>query len=120
MTSRSFVGFGGVQLGDGDDLGLGGEHGAELAQLAVQHGEVAGGVVGLTVDEMDVHAGALGVAEELVAQSDAAMRALHQAGNLHHHEVLAAVGYHPQHRFNGGKGVIGDFGLGGGAAGDKG
>ena len=52
-------------------------------------------------------------------QADAAVRALQQAGNLHHHEVLPPVSNHAQHRLYGGEGVVGNLGLGGGAPGDQ-
>ena len=68
---------------------------------------------------MNIDAGALGVAQELVAQADAAVRAFQQTGNLHHHEVLAAVGDDAQHRLNGGERVIGNLGPGGGTAGNQ-
>ena len=114
------VGLGGVQLADGHDLGLGGQHGAELAQFAVKHHEVAGRVVGLTVDEMDVHPGTFGVAKELVTQPDTTVGTFQQPGNLHHHEVLPAVCNYAQHRLDGGERVIGNFGLRRGASRDEG
>ena len=114
------AGFGGVQLGDGDDLGLGGQHGAEFPQLGVEHPVVAGRVVGQAVDEVDIHPRALGVAQELVAQADAAVGAFQQAGNFHHHKILPGVADHAQGRLNGGERIIGDFRAGGGAAGNQG
>ena len=87
-----FVGLGGVQFANRKHLGFGRQHGAELSEFTIEHDEIAGGIVGLPINEVYVHPSAFGVAQELVAQADAAVGALQEAGDLHHHEVLSAVG----------------------------
>ena len=119
-----------------DDHGFAGERmlavglargGREAGQLLVDDLEVfdrvgAAGCVG-DVDQMNQQAGALNVAEELGAQAGAEMRAFNEAGHIGDDEGLLvgllADGDHAEIGFEGGEGIIGDFGLGGGDAGDE-
>ncbi len=62
---------------------------------------------------MDQHAGALDVAEELVAQPDAAVGPLDEAGQVRQHEgALAADRHQAEIGVLGGEGIIGDLRLG--------
>ncbi len=143
-----FVGVADVGFGGDDNGGFGGEGGVEGAEFFGDGFEVGDGVsapirrqiggpgvraVGAVVereaevgdvDEVDDDAGALDVAEELDAEAGAEVGAFDEAGEVGDGEGLgvgevadlddAEVG------FEGGEGVVGDFGFGGGESGDEG
>ena len=69
--------------------GLAASMGLNSRNSRFEHEEIAGGVVGQTIDEVNVSAGAFGVAQELVTQADAAVGPFQEAGDLHHHEIPA-------------------------------
>ena len=64
------------------------------------------------VDEMEQHAAALDMAEETIAQPDALMRALDQAGKVGEHESATVDLDHAELRMQRGEGIIGDLRLG--------
>ena len=76
------------------------------------------------VDQVNQQAGALNVAEELGAKAGAEMGAFNEAGHIGDDEGLLigllADGDHAEVGFEGGEGIVGDFGPGGGDAGDEG
>ena len=61
---------------------------------------------------MQQHAAALGVAEEAVAEADAFMRALDQAGQVGEHEFALIDAHHAELRMQRGERVVGDLRLG--------
>ena len=70
---------------------------------------------------MEQQAGALDVAQEVVAQARTAGGASDQAGDVGEHGAIAAgAAHHPQVGHQGGEGVIGDAGPGGREHGDQG
>ncbi len=69
---------------------------------------------------MQQHAAALGVAEEAVAQSDAFMRALDQAGQIGEHELALVDTHHAELRMQRGEGIVGDLRLGRADRGEEG
>ena len=99
----------------------------EAGQLLVDDFEVLDGVgaaggVG-DIDQVEQEAGALDVAQELGAEAGAEVRAFDEAGHVGDDEGLLvgllADGDHAEVGLEGGEGVVGDFGLGGGDAGDE-
>ena len=77
--------------------------------MSVMH-RVGIGIEGGDVDDVQQQAGALQVAQELVAKAGALRRALDEAGNVGDDE--AAVGVHAHHAevgMQGGEGVVGDL-----------
>jgi hypothetical protein len=106
---------------------LGGGDG-EAGQLLVDDLEVFHGVgaaAGVAhIDQVEQQAGALDVAEELGAEAGAEVGAFDEAGHVGDDvgELvgLFADGDDAEVGLEGGEGVIGDFGLGGGDAGDEG
>ncbi len=70
------------------------------------------GVGAEAVEQVNHHAGALDVAQELVAQPAARVRALDQAGDVGQHEIAVIDHHHAQVGTQGGEGIVGDLGLG--------
>jgi hypothetical protein len=101
-----------VDLGERKDLGPFGEIVAIGFQLAA-HGFPGGdGVLAGRVDEMQEGARALDMAEEAVAEADALMRALDQAGNVGNDEFALVDAHDAELRMQRGEGIVGDLGLG--------
>ncbi len=109
-----------IELVQHDDLRELGEPGAVRIELAVDDLELLRGISRSRVDDVDEHARALEVREELVAEPDAFAGALDQAGDVGDRQ-LAAVGRvdGSQDRLERGKGVLGDLGPGIGDAPQK-
>ncbi len=114
------VGIDGVDLRQDDDLRLFGE----AAIIGLQF--VADRLIGLArmfaagVDEMQKHAAALDMAEEMIAEAEAFMRALDQPRNIGEHEFAAVAGDDAELRMQRREGIIGDLRLGGGDRGEEG
>ena len=72
------------------------------------------------VDEMQKHAAALDMAEEMIAEAEALMGALDQPGNIGEHEFAAVAGDDAELRMQGREGIVGDLRLGGGDRGEEG
>jgi hypothetical protein len=121
-------GIGGINFGGDDDHGLLVEAVAEAFEFFHDDAEIFDGVgtaVGVgDVDEMDEDASALDVAEKLDAESCAEVRAFDEAGDVGDYIAFfigrVADGDDAELRLEGGEGVVGNFGAGGGDAGDEG
>jgi len=107
--------------------GTGHAGGAEAGQLVVDDFEVFDGVEAAAgvadVDQVEEDAGALDVAEELGAETGAKVGALDESGHVGDDVGLLiglfADGDDAEVGLEGGEGVVGDFGFGGGDAGDE-
>ena len=80
-----------------------------LVILAEQHGELAGGCLGLQgrgIEEHDQHAGPLHVPEEPEAEAGPTVGALDDAGDVGRHERVVAHLHHPEDRGESGEGVV--------------
>ena len=68
---------------------------------------------------MHEDAGSFDVPEEFVSESDSLVRAFDESGDVDHDEGVSAMFDHSERWFEGGEGVVGDFGPGGGDDGDE-
>ncbi len=69
---------------------------------------------------MDEHTAALEMAEEAIAQADAFMGALDQAGKIGQHELALVHMHDAELRLQGGEGIVGDLRLGAAGRGQEG
>src|SRR5579864_3240936 len=113
------IGAHGVGLAQRHDLRLLGQAVTVGGELVAHRLVSCPRVLAGTVDQMQQHTAALDVAEEAVAEADALMSALDQAGNVGEHEFAAADVDDAELRMQGGERVIGDLRLGGADRGEK-
>ncbi len=72
------------------------------------------------VDQMHQRAAALDMAEKAVAEADALVRALDQAGNVGEHEIAFVDAHHAEAGMQRGEGIVGDLRPRGGDRGEEG
>ncbi len=110
-----------VGFGYGQQAGFVQEFGVVLAQFFEQGLVLAGDVVGVAGDDKEEGGVAFDVAQEAQAEPFAAVGALDDAGDVGHDEgACVAIGDDAEVGHQGGEGVVGDFGFGGGEAGQQG
>ena len=116
QAARGLVAAGQLGLAHGHDLRLGRQAWRVQLQLAADGPVVlqrVAAVGGQRLDQVDQDAGPLDVAQELVAQADAAVGALDQAGQVGQDEgPLAADGDQAEVGVLGGERIVGDLRLG--------
>ncbi len=98
-----------VDLAQRDDLGLFGKAMAIGFEFAAHCFIGFAGVLCIRVDEMQQHAAALDMAEKAVAEADALMGALDEAGNVGEDEFAAVAGDDAELRVQRREGIIGDL-----------